>query len=905
MLRHYRKLLFNLSLLTILTPTNNQLFAQSSNDFVASKTTRINKGHYSSALQANAASTNASMSDNGRFIAFESTATNLIDESLVTGGLTDGRKHIYLYDRQAGTVEVVSITDEESNTPNVEVPGDATEPAVSNDGRYVAFTTSAVVENVVQVGEMNDDPSKNCSGSGCHVHVAVQGKHVYVRDRLANRTMLVSQVTTSAVSQTEENGVLQTVDEDSTNTATVDVIPIFSDVGYPVRVSAAIRPSGGWKKSELLSASSSNPRFSADGKYIIFETTANNLAVSSSGEGESACDPFYRVPPLGLDVTTGGVVRNPLTQAILNAIPANPEDYIRNRINTSNTAGPGNGLVVGEYLYSGATLFIEQGCYSDSNSVKDAIIRHGESNTNSMVSMFCKFFEPGEKCVAIAATSDVEDPDISSDASYVTFSSKTPFLESDFNKTDDVYIVERDNIIGNGGEQVVEEISNLYRISNNRTKITSANGASTNPTISGDGRFVAYQSAATDIINGDTNGKSDIYLYDRKFGDHVICSKSSAGTLSNGDSGQASISSDGTYITFHSNATNLGISSGTNNVYLANVILDSDGSGRLVNCYVSSTASYGTGTGGNGASTNAEVGIALKTELASNGDTVRVKHATISYETLASNLAKDTDTNGVSDILQTPDCTASDLTNDNDGDGTVDCFDQCWKDATKVQDIDSDGDGVADCEDGCVSDSLKTGPQICGCGIAETDVDKDGTPDCQDSCPTDPQKVAEGSCGCGVPDLDLDDDGVIDCVESNPPVPGQTPTVTPTPAGTSAGGTPTPVATSNELPLPSIVTVRINKQRQKARVVVASTAAIGEGVYKYDFRLRSVGTRSNRQSGRKNNRNGDTKAQISSTSQTTFSGLDVGQRYAVKYRLISDSKTTEFSPEKIFRVRAK
>lgn len=901
MRRHKSKYLLCLSLLTLLLGGTRQLVAQTSTDFAASNSSRISKGTYSSALEANSSSVNAAMSDNGRFIAFESTATNLIDESLITGGLTDGRRHIYLYDRQAGAVEVVSISDNLSNTPDQEVPADSAEPAVSNDGRYVAFTTSADVEDVVQVGEMNDDPSKNCVGSGCHVHVGVQGKHVYVRDRYANRTMLVSQVETTAVSQTETNGVLQVTDVDPTNTATVDVIPVFSDVGYGVRVSAAIRPSGLWKKSELLTASSSHPRFSADGKFIIFETTANNLIAATTNS--TSCQLTYNTPPNAVDVTSGGAIRAVVTGAYLNSVGANPEDYISNRVISSNTAGPGNGLVVGEYLYAGKTFFIEQACYADTNSVQDAVIRQGETNTNAMVSMFCKYYEPGRKCTPIAATRDVNGPDVSSDASYVTFSTKTPFLESDFNKTDDVYIVERAKLISESGSMVVEEIQNLYRISNNRTKISAANGASTNPTISGNGRFVTYQSTASDIISGDTNGKSDIYLYDRNFGDHVICSKTSTGTLGNGDSAKPAISSDGSYITFQSNATNFGVSSGINNIYLATLVFDSDGSGRLRDCYVSATASSGTGTGGNSASSNSDVAISLKTQVASTGDTVRVKRATVSYQTLATNLSKDTDTNASSDILQSPDCTPTDLATDTDGDGTVDCFDQCWKDVTKVEDVDTDGDGVANCEDGCPSDSLKTGPQICGCGVAETDVDRDGTPDCKDACPADPAKIAPGSCGCGVPDLDLNANGTIDCLEANPPVAGLTPTAvataTSTPVGTAVPATATPAPPSSAAPpMASIVSIEVNSNTGRAKVIVASNAASVDSSYRYDFRLRRVG------SGRRLGRS-DSKAQISTTAQTTFSGLTVGARYAVKYRLVSSLVTTEFSREKVFTVREK
>jgi hypothetical protein len=903
MRRHNSKYLLCLSLLTLLLGGTKQLVAQTSTDFASSNTTRINKGHYSSALEPNATSANAAMSDNGRFIAFESTATNLIDESLVTGGLTDGRKHIYLYDRQAGTVEVITLTDDLSNTPNREVPGDSAEPAVSNDGRYVAFTSSAAIQNVVQVGELNTNPSKNCAGSGCHVHVGIQGKHVYVRDRYANRTMLISQETMTAVAQTETSGVLQVVDEDTTNTATVDVIPVFSDVGYGVRVSAAIRPSGLWFKSQLTSASSSNPRFSADGKYIIYETTANNLIAATANS--SACQLTYNTPPVGIDVTSGGAVRASVTLAYLNSVGANAENYISNRIVSTNIAGPGNGDVVGEYLYAGRTLFLEQACYADGNSVQDAVIRHGESNTNAMVSMFCKFYEPGKKCIPIAATSDINGPDVSSDSSYVTFSSKTPFLESDFNKTDDVYIVERSKLISDSGSMIVEEIENLQRISNNRTKITASNGSSLNPTISGDGRFVTYQSSATDIITGDTNGKTDIYLFDRKFGDHLICSKTSTGELGNGDSVSPAISSDGSYITFHSNATNFGVSTGFSNIYLATPLFDPSGTGRLKDCLVSATSSYGTGTGGNAASTNSDVGISLKTELASTGEFVRVKRATVSYQTLASNLAKDTDTNSSSDILQSPDCTARDISTDTDGDGTVDCFDQCWKDVTKVEDSDSDGDGVANCEDGCVSDSLKTGPQTCGCGVAETDVDRDGTPDCKDACPSDATKSAVGSCGCGVPDVDLNANGTIDCLESNPPVAGQTPTAAPTatgtPSGTTVPATATPAPPSSSAPpMPSIVRIRVNAETGRGKVTVASTAEAVESSYKYDFRLRKVGS-----GGRRQRKDEEGKAQISTTAQTTFSGLTVGQRYAIKYRLVSSSVTTEFSREKVFTVREK
>jgi hypothetical protein len=912
MRRHTLKFFFCASLLILLSGEKYQALSQTSNDFVASNTTRINKGHFSSATQSNGPSQNAAMSDNARFVAFESTATNLIDESLIPAGVTDGRKHIYLYDRQANTLELVSVADVESESPNNEIPGDSGEPTVSNDGRYVAFTSSAPIQNIVEVGELNTNASsKNCVGSGCHVHIGVQGKHVYVRDRFANRTMLVSQVQTAAQVQLRENGVLKTVDENTTNTATVDTIPLFKNTDFGIRTSAAIIPSnnprscyagpGGWYKSDLQSATSSNPRFSADGKYIIYETNANNLVVGAGTE-TNKCEAHYCTPSKGIDLSTGGV-----PGTLLGALSANAEDFIRNRNVPSNIQGEGNGLVVGEALGYGPTYFLQQNCYLDSNSVQDAVIRHGESNTNALISMFCKFYEPGQDCIPIAATRDVNRPDLSSDSSYIVFSSGTPFLESDFNKTEDVYVVERSKVISDDGTQTIEEIANLTRVSNNSSKITAANGASSNPVVSGNGRFVAYQSTATDVIPGDNNGKIDVYLFDRKFGDHVICSKSASGALGNGDSAEPAISSDGLFVSFQSNATNFGVGAGSNNIFLASVILDSSGTGRLAGCAVKSAVSNGTGTGGNSASTISDVGIALKTEN-SGTENVRVKRATVSYQTLANNLAKDADTNGQSDILQSPDCTALDLTTDTDGDGSSNCFDQCWKDATKVEDNDLDGDGIADCEDGCPTDSNKAGPQICGCGVGETDLDRDGTPDCKDLCPVDATKIEKGSCGCGVEETDLDKDGTSDCLETNPPLAGQTPTPTPTP--NSGGGVVAPTPTTSvggivQPPLPAIVKIVINQATNRAKVIVSSTAPVPESNSTFEFKLRSVGRKTRvRNQTLKVRANGD--GDISSkNAQVTFSGLTVGGRYAVKYRITKGGTSSEFSREKTFSVRSK
>lgn len=80
-----------------------------------------------------------------------------------------------------------------------------------------------------------------------------------------------------------------------------------------------------------------------------------------------------------------------------------------------------------------------------------------------------------------------------------------------------------------------------------------------------DGRYVAFQSIASNLVTSDTNGFMDIFVKDRVTGKTVRISVSSAGTQANGDSYTPTISQDGRYVAFASQATNL-VSGDTNGV---------------------------------------------------------------------------------------------------------------------------------------------------------------------------------------------------------------------------------------------------------------------------------------------------------------------------------------------------
>jgi Tol biopolymer transport system component len=82
-------------------------------------------------------------------------------------------------------------------------------------------------------------------------------------------------------------------------------------------------------------------------------------------------------------------------------------------------------------------------------------------------------------------------------------------------------------------------------------------GSSSDPTVSADGRFVAFLSQATDLVSGDGNGVGDVYVRDRLEGRTIRVTVGADGGDSNGESREPRISADGRFVAFTSLATNL------------------------------------------------------------------------------------------------------------------------------------------------------------------------------------------------------------------------------------------------------------------------------------------------------------------------------------------------------------
>lgn len=120
-------------------------------------------------------------------------------------------------------------------------------------------------------------------------------------------------------------------------------------------------------------------------------------------------------------------------------------------------------------------------------------------------------------------------------------------------------------------------------------------GDSKSASVSGDGRFVAYASNGSNLIEGDTNGKQDIFLHDRQLGTTRRISVGSGGAQADGDSYAPYVSLDGSYVLFTSKAANL-IGGDTNfheDLFLYNAGADTV---SRVASYVSGSEFAGTGS---------------------------------------------------------------------------------------------------------------------------------------------------------------------------------------------------------------------------------------------------------------------------------------------------------------------
>jgi Tol biopolymer transport system component len=244
---------------------------------------------------------------------------------------------------------------------------------------------------------------------------------------------------------------------------------------------------------------------------------------------------------------------------------------------------------------------------------------------------------------------------ISADGRYVLFRSDAPNLvDGDTNGESDAFV--RDRLTGktrrippagigvnagvlsaDGRYAVLEAGDNIYRYdlrSRHLLSLTSgANGWNQDPSVSADGRYAAFTSIASNLVRGDTNKLPDVFVRDVLTGKTTRVSVTSAGKqgvgkkYSNGSNAPA-ISSDGRYVAFHSDLSNL-VPGDTNNVF--DIFVHDRVTGKTQRVSVSST----------GGQSNAE---------SLGGATFSSDDRHVAFSSLATNLVA-SDRNEITDVF--------------------------------------------------------------------------------------------------------------------------------------------------------------------------------------------------------------------------------------------------------------
>jgi Tol biopolymer transport system component len=255
------------------------------------------------------------------------------------------------------------------------------------------------------------------------------------------------------------------------------------------------------------------PGISADGRYVAFESGAANL---SPDDTNSCSDVFVH------DRLTGATERVSASSAGQQANKPSQQAAIS-----------ADGRFVAFVSY--ATNLVPD----DTNNWQDVFVHDRLTGATARVSVS----GTGEQGDAPSYA-----PSISADGRYVAFiSGATDLVPGDTNGTADIFV--HDRLTG-----TTERVSVS---STGEQGDGSSGGLDDRPAISADGRFVAFSSYAANLAPDDTNSWTDVFVHDRLTGATERVSVSSTGEQGDAISYTSSISADGRYVAFDSVATNL------------------------------------------------------------------------------------------------------------------------------------------------------------------------------------------------------------------------------------------------------------------------------------------------------------------------------------------------------------
>jgi Tol biopolymer transport system component len=334
--------------------------------------------------------------------------------------------------------------------------------------------------------------------------------------------------------------------------------------------------------------SSTAPSTSADGRYVAFESFATNL-VGVGNDMNNRPDVFVHDRQTG--ITTRVSVDSFGAEGDNNSnFPSISSDgrYVAFQSDATNLVGVGNDTNPFSDIFvhdrqTGATTLVSV----DSTGAQDpfpsvssfpSVTSNGRfvafesdadslvvADNNGSVDVFVHDRQTGATTrVSVDSTGTEGDagsrvPSISEDGQYVAFESDATNLVgvgNDTNVKSDIFVHDRD-ADGNG----IYDEPGPVGVSTARVSVDSVgnqgNENSNSPSISADGRYVAFESDADNLVADDNNGSTDVFVHDRQTGATTRVSVDLAGVEDTGDSNNPSISADGSSVTFQSDADDL------------------------------------------------------------------------------------------------------------------------------------------------------------------------------------------------------------------------------------------------------------------------------------------------------------------------------------------------------------
>jgi Tol biopolymer transport system component len=257
-------------------------------------------------------------------------------------------------------------------------------------------------------------------------------------------------------------------------------------------------------------ANSTSPDITPDGRFVVFGSNATNLvAADTNGVG----DLFVRDLKTGaIDLVTRGADGSPANGGSIGPRISADGRFVTFWSSASNLAA------------------------GDTNGVDDVFVRDRQTGSTTRLPSGLDFSA---------------FPDINSTGRYVAYSTRSALLRTDFDILSDIYLWDRST----------EAVTLL---------VTGGNGENSSPVLSANGRWVAFMSDSTDLTKDAVASGNNSFVLDRTTGAITLVSRASDGTPASAGSYPQGISDNGRYIVFSSSADNLvtGDANGDTDVFL-------------------------------------------------------------------------------------------------------------------------------------------------------------------------------------------------------------------------------------------------------------------------------------------------------------------------------------------------